>query len=101
MLQFFSRRRPSMGAPGVYVVRACLPFVLREAAMAENDNDEVRRTEEEWRKLLSPAQFRILRQQGTEPAFTGAFWDSHDPALYLCGGGGAELLGSLKKVDSG
>ena len=69
--------------------------------MDKRDNDEVRRTEEEWRNLLSPAQYRILRQQGTEPAFSGAFWDSHEPAFYLCGGCGAKLFDSDTKFDSG
>ncbi|HZA14082.1 MAG TPA: peptide-methionine (R)-S-oxide reductase MsrB [Myxococcaceae bacterium] len=69
--------------------------------MAENDTDEVSRTEEEWRKLLSPAQFRILRQQGTEPPFSGAFWDSHEPALYVCAACGAKLFDSETKFDSG
>jgi peptide-methionine (R)-S-oxide reductase len=74
---------------------------LEEAAMSERDDDKVSRTEEEWRNLLSPAQYRILRQQGTEPAFTGAFWDSHEPAIYLCAGCGAKVFDSDTKFDSG
>ena len=69
--------------------------------MRKSDEDEVRRSEEEWRKLLSPAQYRILRQKGTEPAFTGQFWDSDQPAVYLCAGCGARLFDSDTKFHSG
>jgi len=65
------------------------------------DDGKVQRTEEEWRKLLTPEQFRILRQKGTERAFTGAYWDSHDPAVYACAGCGAPLFSSETKFDSG
>ncbi|HYV48532.1 MAG TPA: peptide-methionine (R)-S-oxide reductase MsrB [Myxococcaceae bacterium] len=65
------------------------------------DDGKVQRTEEEWRKLLTPEQFRVLRQKGTERAFTGAYWDSHDPAIYACAGCGAPLFSSETKFDSG
>ena len=68
--------------------------------MSEKD-EKVVRTEEEWRKRLSSDAYRILRQKGTEPAFTGAFWDAHDPAVYRCAGCGAELFDSETKFDSG
>lgn len=64
-------------------------------------SEKVIRSDEEWRKLLSPEQFRVLREKGTERAFTGAFCDSHDPALYLCAGCGNELFRSDEKFDSG
>jgi len=65
------------------------------------DDGKVQRTEEEWRKLLTPEQFRVLRQKGTERAFTGAYWDSHDPAIYACAGCGAPLFSSEAKFESG
>lgn len=64
-------------------------------------NSKVRRSEAEWRKLLSPTEFHVLREKGTERAFTGAFWDAHDPATYCCAGCGAELFASDHKFDSG
>jgi peptide-methionine (R)-S-oxide reductase len=63
--------------------------------------NEVKKTSTEWRGCLTPEQFRILREKGTERAFTGAFWDSHDDARYLCAGCGQELFDSETKFDSG
>jgi peptide-methionine (R)-S-oxide reductase len=63
--------------------------------------DKVIKSEDEWRAELSPDQFRVLRQKGTERAFTGAYWNEHDPAMYVCAGCGAKLFASDTKYDSG
>src|SRR5262245_13236172 len=63
--------------------------------------DKLVKSDEEWRKILTPEQFRVLRQKGTERAFTGAFWESHDKATYVCAGCGQEMFGSDTKFDSG
>jgi peptide-methionine (R)-S-oxide reductase len=61
----------------------------------------VNRTEDEWKKLLTPEQFRVLRQKGTEMAFTGAYWNNHEAGLYVCAGCGLPLFASDTKFDSG
>lgn len=61
----------------------------------------VEHTEEEWRRLLAPERFRILREEGTEPAFANAYWDEHGAGGYRCGACGAELFRSADKFDSG
>ncbi|HEY3241766.1 MAG TPA: peptide-methionine (R)-S-oxide reductase MsrB [Phycisphaerae bacterium] len=61
----------------------------------------VRKTEAEWRAALAPEQFHVLREKGTEPAFTGEYYATHDRGIYLCAGCGNELFSSENKFDSG
>lgn len=58
-------------------------------------------TEEEWRGILTPEQFRVLRKKGTEQAFTGEYYDHKGEGVYRCAGCGAELFSSNAKFDSG
>ena len=58
------------------------------------------KTEDEWRAKLTPEQYRILRQKGTERAFAGAYWDTKTPGVYLCAACGQELYSSEAKFDS-
>jgi peptide-methionine (R)-S-oxide reductase len=55
----------------------------------------------DWRAKLSPEQYAILRQKGTEPAFTGRYWQNHDTGAFHCAGCGAQLFRSETKFDSG
>jgi peptide-methionine (R)-S-oxide reductase len=62
---------------------------------------KVTKTDAEWKKSLTPEQYRVLRQKGTEPAFTGAYWNQHAKGVYKCAACGLELFDSSTKFDSG
>lgn len=61
----------------------------------------VQKTDDEWKKELTPEQFHILREAGTERAFSGKLWDNHDEGTYVCAGCRQALYTSKDKFDSG
>jgi peptide-methionine (R)-S-oxide reductase len=64
-------------------------------------SNEVTKTEEEWKKDLTPEQYEVLRRKGTEAPFTGKYVYTKDDGMYRCGACGAELFSSDTKFDSG
>lgn len=63
--------------------------------------EKVRKTEAEWRELLTPEQFHVMREKGTERPFTGALLNNHEAGVYQCGACNAPLFLSDKKFESG
>ncbi|TVR84663.1 MAG: peptide-methionine (R)-S-oxide reductase [Rhodospirillales bacterium] len=63
--------------------------------------NRIEKSEAAWRAELTPEQYAVCRQKGTEPAFTGAYWNTKTPGTYLCACCGQELFGSDAKYDSG
>ena len=64
-------------------------------------SDRVQKTDAEWREQLSSEQYQVCRQAGTEPAFTGKYWDCKEDGIYRCVCCGNELFDSDTKFDSG
>lgn len=63
--------------------------------------DEIKKKEEYWRMKLTPEQYHITREKGTEPAFSGQYWDAKEKGTYKCICCGEELFHSSTKFDSG
>jgi peptide-methionine (R)-S-oxide reductase len=64
-------------------------------------SDKIDKTDEEWREQLTPEQYHIMREKGTERPFTGKYYKNHDTGVYMCAGCGSELFTSEEKYDSG
>ena len=75
--------------------------VGREEGKAKMSEFEVQHTDSEWKEKLTPEQYRIGRQRGTERAFSGKYWDTKTPGVYKCAACGAVLFRSDTKFDSG
>lgn len=64
-------------------------------------DEAIHKSEEEWRRTLTPEQYAVCRQKGTERAFSGAYWDCHEDGLYRCACCQAVLFDAGDKFDSG
>lgn len=69
--------------------------------MSDNTNEKIQKSEEEWRAELTPEQYQVARQKGTERAFTGEYNNSKDKGTFICVCCGQELFESDTKFDSG
>ncbi len=63
--------------------------------------DKLTKTDAEWRAMLEPMEYQVARQAGTERAFTGKFWDHHEPGIYTCVCCNTPLFASDAKFESG
>jgi peptide-methionine (R)-S-oxide reductase len=88
---------------GILFLFSCNANSQNDSQMNEKNNPdyEVEKSEEEWRQILSPVEFKILREKGTEYAFTGEFFNHKEKGTYTCAGCGNELFTSNSKYDSG
>jgi peptide-methionine (R)-S-oxide reductase len=75
---------------------------LRDATQGRMETmSKINKTDAEWRKILTPEQYNVTREKGTEMAFTGAYWNNHQDGVYVCVACGQALFSSDTKFDSG
>ena len=75
--------------------------VMENLSLTDTSITKVVKTPEEWKKLLSPFEYYVLREQGTEPAFQNAYWNNHKEGHYFCRGCHLPLFSSNTKFESG
>ena len=80
---------------------ACAQKAPESASSPSDIKFPVTKTDDEWKKTLTADQYYILREKGTERAFTGAYWDNHEKGMYVCAADGQPLFSSEHKFDSG
>ena len=76
-------------------------FSLFGCAQKQQEKYEVMKTDAEWKKQLTSIQYDVTRKEGTEPAFTGKYWDNHEQGIYKCVDCGQEVFSSATKFESG
>jgi peptide-methionine (R)-S-oxide reductase len=78
-----------------------IPAMMTNFRMSDKMTNKVKRTDAEWKQMLTPEQFRVTRQKGTERAFTGEYYDSKEKGVYQCVCCGSDLFTSDTKYNSG
>lgn len=74
---------------------------MTDAKTNHSETEHIEKSDSEWRKELTPEQYRVLREKGTEPPFTGKYWNEHADGIYRCAACGNPLFDASTKFESG
>ena len=86
----------------VFTLNACAQSKTKDKKLETKSYDfPMKKTEDQWKKELSEEQYYVLREKGTERAFTGKYWDNHETGAYYCAGCQQKLFDSDTKFESG
>ncbi|MGD1840932.1 MAG: peptide-methionine (R)-S-oxide reductase MsrB [Thermonemataceae bacterium] len=85
----------------IIIISACLSACGQKSKSNKAMSFKVQKTEAEWKKSLTPEEFRVLREKGTERAFTGKFYQHKEKGTYVCAACNNELFSSKTKFESG
>jgi peptide-methionine (R)-S-oxide reductase len=96
-----TNRRGFLGATGIFGLGAALTWMARTTSAAPREHFEISYDDAEWHKRLTPVQYNILRQEGTERPYTSALNDEHRHGIFSCAGCNLDLFASETKFDSG
>ncbi len=77
------------------------PIYKNVSDTTEFNGIKVSKTNDEWKALMTPEQYEVMREKGTERAFTGKDWDNHEKGIYVCSACGLKLFSSDTKFESG
>lgn len=80
---------------------SCSKSQETQKTIVKKMDNKIEKTEEEWKAQLTPEEYHVLREKGTEMAFTGDLWDNHEEGIYTCAACGEKLFSSTTKFESG
>lgn len=97
----FSNKNHSGAVRVLCAVEPTFVIYMSVTSMTDNKFEKISKSDQEWKQELTPEQYHVLREKGTEPAFTGEYAHSKNPGVYRCAACGQELFDSDTKYDSG
>ena len=85
----------------VFGLISCSKGQESEGIVKQDQKNKIMKSDSEWKDELTAEEYHVLRQKGTEPAFTGKYWDNHDQGIYYCAACHQKIFDAKAKFNSG